>query len=113
MNNKDPILSGSALIARERERQIQEEGWSEKHDNKHRRMEMAAASAAYVIDALVRAKVLTGKTDPYVLGAAINLLWPWDNEWWKPAKDPVRTLVKAGALIAAEIDRINRMNAKV
>ena len=31
--------------------------------------------------------------------------WPWPPEFWKPSDDPVRNLVKAGALIAAEIDR--------
>ena len=35
--------------------------------------------------------------------------WPWDHEWWKPSDDPVRNLVKAGALIAAEIDRLQRL----
>ena len=29
-------------------------------------------------------------------------------EWWKPSIDPVRNLAKAGALIAAEIDRLQR-----
>jgi hypothetical protein len=32
--------------------------------------------------------------------------WPWDAKWWKPSVDHVRNLVKAGALIAAEIDRM-------
>lgn len=36
--------------------------------------------------------------------------WPWDEEWWKPSEDPVRNLVKAGALIAAEIDRLQRVD---
>lgn len=34
--------------------------------------------------------------------------WPWDVSWWKPSADPERNLVKAGALIAAEIDRLHR-----
>ena len=38
--------------------------------------------------------------------------WPWGSEYWKPSEDPVRNLVKAGALIAAEIDRLNRAKAK-
>jgi len=34
---------------------------------------------------------------------------PFDEEWWKPSPDdPVWQLVKAGALIAAEIDRLRR-----
>ena len=35
-------------------------------------------------------------------------LWPWSDKWWKPSDDPVRNLVKAGALLAAEIDRLQR-----
>jgi hypothetical protein len=35
--------------------------------------------------------------------------WPWDYDWWKPSDDPIRNLTKAGALIAAEIDRLNRL----
>jgi hypothetical protein len=34
--------------------------------------------------------------------------WPWSKKWWKPSSDPIRNLVKAGALIAAEIDRLQR-----
>lgn len=34
--------------------------------------------------------------------------WPWDASWWKPSPDPIANLVKAGALIAAEIDRLQR-----
>ncbi|MFN3321313.1 MAG: hypothetical protein ACK43M_21435, partial [Allorhizobium sp.] len=34
-------------------------------------------------------------------------LWPWGIEWWKPT-DRRRDLVKAGALIIAEIERLDR-----
>ena len=34
--------------------------------------------------------------------------WPWEKNWWKPSDDKIRNLVKAGALIAAEIDRLQR-----
>lgn len=34
---------------------------------------------------------------------------PWDEKWWKP-KNPRRDLVKAGALILAEIERIDRQS---
>jgi hypothetical protein len=32
--------------------------------------------------------------------------WPWADEFYKPGTDPVRTLVKAGGLIAAAIDAL-------
>ena len=36
-------------------------------------------------------------------------LWPWKEAWWKPTpEDRIRELVKAGALIVAEIDRLRR-----
>ncbi|MEB3421767.1 hypothetical protein VK682_24660 [Salipiger manganoxidans] len=39
--------------------------------------------------------------------AAWLQLWPWDRKWWKPTT-PRRDLVKAGALIVAEIERLDR-----
>lgn len=38
--------------------------------------------------------------------------WPWDPKWWKPSENRIRDLVKAGALICAEIDRIWRDDAR-
>lgn len=37
-------------------------------------------------------------------------VWPWDESWWKPTT-PRRDLVKAAALILAEIERLDRMAA--
>ena len=34
-------------------------------------------------------------------------LWPWAASWWKP-KNRRRDLVRAAALIVAEIERIDR-----
>ncbi|WP_141231078.1 MULTISPECIES: hypothetical protein [Pseudomonas] len=36
--------------------------------------------------------------------------WPWSAEW-KQQSDPRRMLVKAGALILAEIERLDRLKA--
>jgi hypothetical protein len=41
-----------------------------------------------------------------LLTANVEAAWPWDKERWKPSMDPKRNLVKAGALIAAELDRL-------
>lgn len=86
--------SGASLIAAERERQMAEEGWTAEHDDQHDRGELAAAAQCYINTAGDR--------------RFISPHWPWDESWWKPSGDRVRDLTKAGALIAAEIDRIQR-----
>jgi hypothetical protein len=95
-------VSGIELIAAERERQISAEGWTSAHDDEHTVGQLIVAAQDYI-------------------GAAKNILrkwdfpdkpfmgWPWDVSWWKPSPDPIRNLVKAGALIAAEIDRLERL----
>lgn len=84
-------LDGVALIAAERRRQIDEEGWSMAHDAScHNNGQLVHAAMAYL--ALVVGRVELS-----------NILWPWEG---LPKKhDPLRSLAVAGALIAAEIDR--------
>ncbi len=79
------MKTGIDLIAAERRRQIMEEGWTPEHDAEHVNGELALAAACYTS------------------GDFGN--WPWDPQWLKP-KDRVRDLVRAGALIAAELDRL-------
>ena len=90
------MATGIELIARERQRQITEEGWTSEHDNTHRNGELVLAAMTYADEAHIGSVRLIGST------------WPWDEKWWKPGS-PVRNLVKAGALIAAEIDRLQRL----
>jgi hypothetical protein len=41
------------------------------------------------------------------------MFWPWNFKWWKPHPDNrIRDFEKAGALIAAEIDRLLRLDEK-
>jgi len=89
------MSNGTDLITAERERQIRAEGWTPEHDAEHTENELAWAARCYVDQAIFTF------TEPSPTGA-----WPWDESWWKPSPDPVRNLVKAGALIAAEIDRL-------
>lgn len=95
------LKSGAELIAEERRRQIEKEGWSAEHDDGyHKRKELAMAAESYLV-------VYTAPdedNDP----PEPCWNWPWAGKWWKPSEDPVRNLVKAGALIAAEIDRLQR-----
>jgi len=81
--------TGIDLIAAERQRQINVEGWTPEHDDGHTQGELARAAAVYAVPDL---------HDDW---------WPWDDGWYRPG-DPIRELVKAGALIAAEIDRLQR-----
>lgn len=98
------MKTGSELIAEERARQQQVEGWTAEHDDRHERGEIVRAALCYTM----RADMTThGVTPPPCF---IPKFWPWERSWWKPSEDPVRNLVKAGALIAAEIDRIQRRN---
>ncbi len=92
-------MNGTERIAAERLRQIEKEGWSQSHDiDKHRGAELVAAAMCY---AAVSSALVNYQKIPNQLG-----MWPWESEAWKPSDDPIRNLEKAGALIAAEIDRL-------
>ena len=99
---------GAELIADERKRQIDVEGWSKTHGAAHPKGDLALAGCAYVLDAVAEySGALAQRKDLFRCHA--QLFWPsaWLGEYWKPTpNDPVRQLVKAGALIAAEIDKL-------
>jgi len=100
--NVDLPPTGLELIIAERERQITQEGWTKEHDAEHTKGQLAMAAACYAFDA-VSLPTIDAKR-------FINENWPWSWEWWKPTPDDtVRQLTKAGALIAAEIDRLQRL----
>jgi hypothetical protein len=96
-------MNGAELIAAERQRQVAMEGWTDEHDDSHPSAELSRAALCYTDEA---ARQVTD----YRVGPRPS--WPWDIRWWKPADDPIRNLVKAGALIAAEIDRLQRIEAR-
>jgi len=97
---------GASLIARERRRGVEVEGYTAAHDAEHRHGQLAAAAITYADVALVRITYLPEAQEREITEIMANR-WPFEEEWFKPAVDPVDNLVKAGALIAAEIDRIN------
>lgn len=97
-------MDGAELIAAERQRQVTEEGWTPEHDDRHPSGDLAYAAAAYVINAAARISRNAG--DLHARAGVTS--WPWEEAGFKPGPDPLRSLVKAGALIAAEIDRITR-----
>jgi hypothetical protein len=96
-------MSAIEDIAAERKRQIEVEGWTPEHDNCHSGGQLSTAARAY----LAHAAHYTGtEAVGYVLSEPPSY-WPWERSWWKP-KNIRRDLVRAAALIAAEIDRIDR-----
>ena len=88
--------SGVELIAAERERQVAVEGWTPEHDDAHGDRALAKAAGVYAM--------------PFN-GSWKETLWPFP-EPFKHAERTVagriRELSKAGALVAAEIDRLQR-----
>ena len=102
-------ICGAKLIARERRRQIEEEGWSAGHDEQHTGGELSLTASFYAKDVADKLYDMDfGFTPPGT--SPMPMGWPWHQKTWKPTPDdPVRQLVKAGALIAAEIDRIQAL----
>ena len=106
-------------ISAERQRQIEKEGWTQTHDAGHRFGEMARAAACYALqstlgdpersfEAEIGGGTVMFKRKFFKVGT-INisyLLWPWEGKWWKPTT-PRRDLIKAAALIVAEIERLD------
>lgn len=92
-----PVSSGAIEVLRERERQRIQEHWTDEHDDQHTNGELAYAAACYIL-AFVPGKIAL---------KFIAKRWPWDKSWWKPTSRR-RNLVKAAALLLAEIDRIDR-----
>lgn len=90
-------------IAAERRRQIEVEGWTPEHDDLHQDGELAAAAGVYALYDL-----MSGDADRE---RVLREMWPWDDYWWKPA-DRRRDLVRAAALIVAEIERLDRAAAQ-
>lgn len=93
------MARGTDLILIERYRQVAVEGWSLEHDAEHPAGTLTRAAECYARAA--RLQLTAPGFDP----APAPDGWPWAPEWWKPSEDPTRNLVKAGALLAAEVDR--------
>lgn len=97
-------------IAEERNRQIHREGFTLSHDDEHTDRSLAAAAATYAFSAACTAqeRIAIKKGEDATL-AIVKAFWPdaWAFTWFKPTH-PRRDLVKAAALIVAEIGRLDR-----
>lgn len=89
-------------VAAERRRQIEAEGWTPERDDGHGDHSMAIAAACYAL-ADVRAALA-------VQTVHVDDLWQWtgwSSSWFKP-KDKRRNMIRAAALLLAEIERMDR-----
>ncbi|MGM3159919.1 hypothetical protein ACS25C_03930 [Dickeya undicola] len=99
-----PNMVGPALrdVIAERERQIAAEGWTTEHDDEHVGFEMSFAAATYIMH------IAQSYGGQQYKNIAPTEIWPWDLKWLKFAPGPRRSLIKAAALILAEIERLDR-----
>ena len=93
------LTEAARSVLAERARQISAEGWTSEQDDAYNPGVLAEAGGIYALHAF----------DPFRAKEAPEG-WPWSPGWWKP-KDPRTNLVKAGALVLAEIERIDRTYA--
>lgn len=89
-------------IAAERQRQREKEGYGDSHDDDHESGELARAAACYAMHGVSYEGI------EYARGGAV---WPWDERYWKP-RSHRENLIRAAALIVAEIDRMDRHVAR-
>jgi hypothetical protein len=116
-------MTGIGRIIAERKRQVEEEGWTPEHDAEHTDESLAMAAACYAMPRMLYAVETSGHM-PGELSVTMTAKdpWPWKEEYPDGSKgnawdkrgqhDRIRQLEIAGALIAAEIDRLLTENAK-
>lgn len=101
--------SGVERIAAERSRQIIVEGFGSEHDDRHSQGQLARAAAVYAMGPW---EIYTGRPTEIRSVPVLRKpspVWPFDRKWDKRRDHTrLRQLEIAGALIAAEIDRLLR-----
>lgn len=84
----------------ERNRQIEELGYTPEHDDQHSPEDLIAAGLCYAEEALSSLTEVYGDTPPFH--------WPWGSQDWKESNSTFESLERAGALLAAGWDRLMR-----
>lgn len=95
---KVTVSDGVRMIADERWRQ----GYSREHDDQHADAELTAAAVVYANAAINQIQSVVPSEAMLLDG------WPWERESYHPSDNTIYNLQRAGALIAAEIDRLLR-----
>ena len=94
-------------VARERVEQVTREGWTPEHDNIHTDRSLARAAATYAVHYAHRAFAADDlEAYQHEVGAKDDCCWP--DDWEFKPKNPRRDLVRAAALLLAEIERLDR-----
>lgn len=101
------LSPGMEAGAKERGRQITNEGWTAARDDMHVNGQLAAAAACYLEAAEMQAAGTFREHPP-----TPPIAWPWGEPHWKPSVSPKRNLEKAMALAAAEWDRLDRFEER-
>lgn len=94
--NDPEDIDGACLIGAERYRQIREKGYDAEHDDKHDRGALALAATFYAAPETLKDKIKY----PLIKKPKVDL-------------SRLDELIRAGALIAAEIDRLRRVVAEI
>ncbi len=103
---KPIVKTGIEIIEEERQRQVSVEGYTSEHDDSHVKGELSLAAISYIEYEISRNMWRADFNKEY------KGRWPFEREWFKPSEDNIKNLAKAGALIAAEIDRLHRLKDK-
>lgn len=101
--SREGLSQAARDVLAERRRQIEAEGWTPEHDDGHPPGELSSAAESY---AAAASEQLCGWDGPLRAPQA----WPWERDSWKP-EGCRQNLVKAGALILAELERLDRASA--
>lgn len=121
-----PALPSRAAcdVLNERLRQVQREGWTPEHDDAHGDNSLALAAVCYALPPKYReleerpferiADQAQGES--VILREYLRVPWPWPVRWhgfwWKP-KSRRQDLIRAAALLIAEIERLDRAVARM
>lgn len=103
------LTQAATDVLAERQRQIKVEGWTASHDDlEHVPGLLSSAAVCYALNASTWLRNPNASRADYAGMSPINWTnWPWEEKWWKP-KNERRDLVRAAALILAEIERLDR-----
>jgi hypothetical protein len=103
------MSSAERDVLNERRRQIKEEGFTHRGDDQYDPGTLASAATCYGMYAADMLHPLSQGDGYAALEGAPPLNWPWRAEWWKP-KTSRDAMVKAAALLIAEIEKFDRSN---